>query len=122
MTGNHLQRAQELAENGGLLPNETQQKGNGRSKKIATLIRGADLFCGVGGLTRGLEATGINVGLGIDIDPACEYPYTANNKASFLLKSIEEITTVDHIRCFRRCSLQRLSRRLRSCESSHSST
>ena len=77
----------------------THKKGdkNNRSKRkeIAQLIRGVDLFCGAGGLTRGLEAAGINVGLGIDIDPACEYPYTVNNKASFLLKSVEEITEAD---------------------------
>lgn len=30
--------------------------------------------------------------LGVDIDPACEYPYTANNESSFLLKSIEDLT------------------------------
>jgi len=50
-----------------------------------------DLFCGVGGLTLGLQNAGIDVRLGIDIDPACEYPYTANNKAEFLLKSVEDI-------------------------------
>ena len=77
------------------MPKKNQQKRNARLKKIAALIRGGDLFCGAGGLTRGLEAAGINVGLGIDIDPACEYPYTANNKASFLLKSVEEITSAD---------------------------
>ena len=54
-------------------------------------IAGADLFCGVGGLTQGLRAAGINVTLGVDIDPACEYPYTANNDAAFILKSVEEI-------------------------------
>jgi DNA (cytosine-5)-methyltransferase 1 len=51
-----------------------------------------DLFCGAGGLTNGLERSGIDVRLGIDIDPACSYPYTANNKAKFLLKSVEDVT------------------------------
>lgn len=50
-----------------------------------------DLFCGVGGLTHGLARAGIAVRLGIDIDPACEYPYTANNEAKFLLKSVEDL-------------------------------
>ncbi len=77
------------------MPKRNQQKRKARLKEIAKLIRSVDLFCGAGGLTRGLEAAGINVGLGIDIDPACEYPYTANNKASFLLKSVEEITSAD---------------------------
>ena len=57
------------------------------------LIRGVDLFCGGGGLTHGLEAAGIEIALGVDIDPACEYPYTANNESSFLLKSIEDLTS-----------------------------
>lgn len=52
-----------------------------------------DLFCGVGGLTHGLESAGVDVVLGIDIDPACEFPYKANNKAEFLLKSVEEVST-----------------------------
>ena len=50
-----------------------QQERDARLKEVAASIRGADLFCGVGGLTRGLETTGISVELGIDIDPACEY-------------------------------------------------
>ena len=64
-------------------------------KEIATTIRGADLFCGAGGLTQGLEAAGINVVLGIDVDPACEYPYAANNNASFRLKSVEKLCAAD---------------------------
>jgi len=64
-------------------------------KEIAKAIRGVDLFCGAGGLTRGLEVAGIDMRLGADIDPICEYPYTANNKASFLLKSVEDITSAD---------------------------
>lgn len=50
-----------------------------------------DLFCGAGGLTHGLEKAGIKVHLGIDIDPACETPYTQNNKARFLLKPVQDL-------------------------------
>jgi DNA (cytosine-5)-methyltransferase 1 len=39
-----------------------------------------DLFCGAGGLTRGLLDAGVRVVAGIDFDKACEYPYTANHK------------------------------------------
>ena len=56
-------------------------------------IQGVDLFCGAGGLTAGLEIAGIKVRLGIDVDPACEYPYTENNNAQFLLKSVEEVSS-----------------------------
>ncbi|MFK4046432.1 DNA-cytosine methyltransferase (plasmid) [Roseomonas mucosa] len=44
-----------------------------------TDIVAADLFCGVGGLTHGLSSEGIRVVAGFDVDPACSYPYSANN-------------------------------------------
>ena len=77
------------------MSNKNRHKNRSKQKKIATTIQSVDLFCGVGGLTRGLETAGINVSLGIDIDPACEYPYTANNNASFQLKSVENICAAD---------------------------
>ena len=46
-------------------------------------IKAVDLFCGAGGLTHGLIRAGIDVTLGVDLDPACEYPFTANNPANF---------------------------------------
>lgn len=63
-----------------------------------------DLFCGAGGLTRGLEESGIDVMLGVDIDSVCRYPYTHNNRATFLQKSIEDITADDFPRAFHRAS------------------
>jgi DNA (cytosine-5)-methyltransferase 1 len=62
-----------------------------RLKKRQNEITAIDLFCGAGGLTKGLEQAGIDVRLGVDIDPACEYPYTKNNRSEFLLKSIKDI-------------------------------
>lgn len=55
-------------------------------------IEAVDLFCGVGGLTYGLAQAGITVKAGYDIDPACRYPYEANNGAKFELKSIAEVS------------------------------
>jgi len=55
-------------------------------------VKAVDLFCGAGGLTHGLKDAGIDVKLGVDIDPACKYPYEANNEATFLLKSVEDIS------------------------------
>lgn len=71
----------------------SKKRVSGGSSKIE--VRAVDLFCGAGGLTRGLEAAGINVVAGVDIDPACEHPFTANNRASFLLKSVEDIAGSD---------------------------
>ena len=42
-----------------------------------------DLFCGVGGLTKGLEQAGINVVAGIDFEPSCQYAYEENNNSVF---------------------------------------
>lgn len=42
-----------------------------------------DLFCGVGGLTRGLRDAGIPVLAGVDLDDACKHPYEANNGSAF---------------------------------------
>lgn len=70
-------------------------------RKLRRKIWAIDLFCGVGGLTHGLVRAGIDVRLGVDIDPACEYPYTANNDAEFLLKPVEELKAdelLDHYR------------------------
>ncbi|MCG8314923.1 MAG: DNA cytosine methyltransferase [Pseudomonadales bacterium] len=66
-----------------------------RGSKSKYAIRAVDLFCGAGGLTRGLEKAGVTVAVRVDLDPACEYPFTANNKAEFLLKSVEELTASD---------------------------
>lgn len=91
------------------MPKKKRQTERERRNKIAESIRGVDLFCGAGGLTRGLEAAGIDVRLGIDIDPACEYPYTANNDASFLMKSVEEITAEDVSEAFDDASFKLLA-------------
>lgn len=57
------------------------------------MIEAVDLFCGAGGLTAGLIKANIKVKAGYDIDPACAYPYTKNNKgAAYILKDVEELT------------------------------
>ena len=47
-----------------------------------------DLFCGVGGLTHGLEEAGLNVVAGIDLDKTCEYAYNENNNSRFILADV----------------------------------
>lgn len=57
-------------------------------------IEGVDLFCGAGGLSCGLAAQGVRVVAGIDVDPACQYPYEANHPgAKFLLRDITTLTS-----------------------------
>ncbi|WP_412059041.1 DNA cytosine methyltransferase [Bartonella sp. DGB2] len=55
------------------------------------MIVAVDLFCGAGGLTRGLEQAGINVRAGYDIDQASAYAYGANNKATFILRDVADV-------------------------------
>lgn len=56
-------------------------------------IRAVDLFCGAGGLTRGLLDAGIDVTLGIDMDPACRYPFEKNNRGvEYMLADVGSVT------------------------------
>jgi DNA (cytosine-5)-methyltransferase 1 len=58
-------------------------------KKVACV----DLFCGAGGLTHGFLLEGLPVVAGIDLDPACRFPYEQNNaKARFLERDIGGVT------------------------------
>ena len=56
-------------------------------------VSAVDLFCGAGGLTHGFTLEGINVGAGIDLDPACEYAFRHNNAGvAFLPEDVINIT------------------------------
>ncbi|MDB6123900.1 MAG: (cytosine-5-)-methyltransferase [Pedosphaera sp.] len=57
------------------------------------LTAAVDLFCGAGGLTRGLLDASIKVVAGYDIDEACRYAYDHNNSpAKFHNTSIADLT------------------------------
>ena len=55
-------------------------------------IGAVDLFCGVGGLTCGLQRANIDVVAGIDLDRSCQYPFEYNNNSKFINKSVEEVS------------------------------
>lgn len=55
-------------------------------------ISAVDLFCGAGGLTHGLIKAGIPVVAGFDVDPACKYPFEANNRAEFVLADVATLS------------------------------
>jgi DNA (cytosine-5)-methyltransferase 1 len=61
------------------------------TKKMPT-IKGIDLFCGVGGLTRGLTKAGISIVAGVDLDEACRFPFEINNSGDFYLEDIEALS------------------------------
>ena len=59
-------------------------------------INAVDLFCGAGGLTRGLLDAGVSVKAGVDFDINCKFPYTYNNKqVKFIHKSISNLTAAE---------------------------
>lgn len=55
-------------------------------------INAVDLFCGIGGLTRGLQNTNINVVAGIDIEKKCKFSYTQNNNSKFIQGDLKQIS------------------------------
>ena len=70
-------------------------------KSEAARIDAVDLFCGGGGLTCGLRLAGINVKMGVEIDPLCRYAYEHNNAgAKFLQKSVVELKADEVRQCF----------------------
>jgi DNA (cytosine-5)-methyltransferase 1 len=60
-------------------------------RSVASSVAAVDLFCGVGGLTYGLLSAGIDVRLGVDVDPSCEFPFVENNGAAFSRKSVKDV-------------------------------
>jgi DNA (cytosine-5)-methyltransferase 1 len=58
-------------------------------------VTAVDLFCGAGGLTHGLINAGIDVRLGIDLDPACRYPIEQNNHTRFLEADVSQLAPSD---------------------------
>lgn len=63
-------------------------KSNRAKNALVPNITAVDLFCGVGGLTRGLEKAGVRVAAGVDVDADCRYPFEANNSAAFLERDV----------------------------------
>ncbi|WP_433285538.1 DNA cytosine methyltransferase [Micromonospora sp. CA-244673] len=54
-------------------------------------ISAVDLFCGVGGLSRGLQDAGIHVAAGVDLDRTCDYPYRRNIGAPFHKRDVRDL-------------------------------
>ncbi|MBO4205108.1 DNA cytosine methyltransferase [Micromonospora echinofusca] len=57
----------------------------------AVKISAVDLFCGVGGLSYGLQEAGIEVVAGVDLDATCDYPYRANVHTPFYKNDVCEL-------------------------------
>ena len=67
-----------------------------------------DLFCGIGGLTKGLELSGMTVAAGIDIDATCAFAYEENNNAYFIHQDVTNVTSEDILRFYPANSIRAL--------------
>lgn len=54
-------------------------------------VNAVDLFCGVGGLTFGVQKSGIRVVAGLDFEESCRFAYEINNNSKFYLRNIKEL-------------------------------
>ena len=63
-------------------------------------VQVVDLFCGVGGLTRGLLNVGLEVQAGFDIDKTCEFAYSENNDISFNCMNIRDMNGTEIDECY----------------------
>ena len=62
-------------------------------------IEAIDLFCGAGGLTRGLLDAGVIVKAGFDMDSACKHAYEHNNTGSVFYESdVSQLTKKDLVK------------------------
>lgn len=61
---------------------------NSQKKNISVI----DVFCGIGGLTRGMQDVGLRVVAGIDYDKTCDFAFEYNNNAKFLHR---DVTTIE---------------------------
>ena len=51
-------------------------------------ITAVDIFCGAAGLSFGLKNSGIHIAAGVDLDPACRFPFEQNIGAPFLQRDV----------------------------------
>jgi DNA (cytosine-5)-methyltransferase 1 len=70
------------------------------SKKEHPNAKIVDLFCGIGGLTRGLLNEGLNVVAGIDNDETCKFGYEKSNGVTFFKQDIQNVKAEDLIDLF----------------------
>lgn len=55
-------------------------------------VSAIDLFCGIGGLSYGLQKSGISVVAGVDLDDSCKYAFEENVKGEFLSMDIADLS------------------------------
>ncbi|WP_157038805.1 DNA cytosine methyltransferase [Rhodopseudomonas palustris] len=61
-------------------------------REVPSRIVAVDLFCGAAGLSLGLKISGIKVAAGIDLDPACRFPFETNIGAMFVEADVSSLS------------------------------
>lgn len=72
-------------------------------------IVAVDLFCGAAGLSYGLQQSGIEIAAGVDLDPACRYPFTTNVRSPFVQADIAELKASEVSKLFPRSAVRVLA-------------
>jgi DNA (cytosine-5)-methyltransferase 1 len=70
---------------------------------IIEMLRGVstvDLFCGAGGLSHGFFRERIHVNAGLDMDPACRFPFEENNGGTFIEVDVRDLKPEDVSRLY----------------------
>ncbi len=77
-------------------PRGKAEERRGRNAQVCAV----DLFCGVGGLTHGLQNAGVTVLAGVDLDPDCRFPFETNNSARFVHADVATLRDSDLMALF----------------------
>jgi DNA (cytosine-5)-methyltransferase 1 len=98
-------------------------------KACSKPIEVIDLFCGAGGLSRGLSDAGLKIIAGVDLDRDCEFAFSHNNNSQFICcdvsrvdcSALSKLYTANHIRVLSGCApCQPFSRYGRAAENRRS--
>jgi DNA (cytosine-5)-methyltransferase 1 len=81
----------------------------GGRKGRRPIIDGVDLFCGAGGLSYGLSREGIVVRCGVDLDPACQWPFEKNVGAEFHRRDVASLSGRTLKKFYRRSTVKLLA-------------
>ncbi len=79
-----------------------------KEENASVSISAVDMFCGVGGLTYGLQQADINVVAGLDVDETCKYAFEENNDAKFISKDIRKFTSAELLKLYPEKSIKLL--------------
>ena len=71
-------------------------------------IAAIDLFCGIGGLSKGLSLAGIELRAGFDNDNSCKFAYEKNN-AEFVCADISNLKGSEIIKRFKKDDIKILA-------------